>query len=106
MKTDAFHKFSINCALDSEIVATFCESFAAHVDLRKEKWFKFHQLIEENCEKPNIAKDETVIYNVDPVVLTAYIEKPHFPVRIKEHDKASTVVNKCNAKELKPSEQI
>ena len=37
---------------------------------------------------------------------TAYIEKPHFPVRIKEHDKVSTMVNKSNIREPRPSEQI
>ena len=42
MNTDAFHKFSTKYGLDSEIVASFCESFATHVDLPKEKWFKYH----------------------------------------------------------------
>ena len=42
METDAFHKFSTQCGLDSEIVASFCESFATHVDLPKEKWFKYY----------------------------------------------------------------
>ena len=37
MNTDAFQKFSTKYGLDSEIVASFCESFAAHVDLPKEK---------------------------------------------------------------------
>ena len=37
---------------------------------------------------------------------TAYIEKPPFPVRIKEHAKASTVVNKSNIRTPRPSEQI
>ena len=36
--TDAFHEFSTKYGLDSEIVASFCESFATHVDLPKEKW--------------------------------------------------------------------
>ena len=35
MDTDAFHEFSTKYGLDSEIVASFCESFAAHVDLPK-----------------------------------------------------------------------
>jgi hypothetical protein len=39
-------------------------------------------------------------------VPTAYIEKPPFPVRIKEHAKASTVVNKSNIRAPRPSEQI
>ena len=46
MDTDAFLEFSTKYGLDSEIVASFCESFATHVDLPKEKWFKFHPAIE------------------------------------------------------------
>jgi hypothetical protein len=106
METDAFHKFSAKYGLDSEIVATFCESFADHVDLPKEKCFKYHPPIKEEIKEPVIAKDETVIYNVDPVVPTAYIEKSPFPVRIKEHAKVSTVVRKSNIKAPKPPEQI
>ena len=32
MDTDAFQKFSTKYGLDSEIVASFCESFATHVE--------------------------------------------------------------------------
>ena len=42
MDTDAFCDFSTKYGLDSEIVASFCESFATHVDLPKEKWFKYN----------------------------------------------------------------
>ena len=42
----------------------------------------------------------------DPIVPTSYVEKPHFPVRIKDHAKASTVVNKSNIRTPKPSKQI
>ena len=42
MDTDAFRDFSTKSGLDSEIVASLCESFATHVDLPKEKWFKYH----------------------------------------------------------------
>ena len=52
MKTDVFHKFSTKYGLDSEIVATFCESFAAHVDLPKEKGFKYHPPIEVKLVEP------------------------------------------------------
>ena len=94
MNTDAFRKFSTKYGLDSEIVASFCESFATHVDLPKEKWFKYHPPIKEEIEESVEAKEETIICNVDPVVPTAYIGKPPFPVRMKEHAKASTVVTK------------
>ena len=45
MDTDAFHEFSTKCGLDSEIAASFCESFATHVDLPKDKWSKYHHPI-------------------------------------------------------------
>jgi hypothetical protein len=105
MDTDAFHKFSTKYGLDSEIVASFCESFATHVDLPKEKWFKYHPPIELK-EEPVSVKEETIVYHVDPVVHIAYIEKPPFPVRIKEHAKVSTMVNKSNIRTPRPSEQI
>ena len=106
MNTDAFQKFSTKYGLDSEIVASFCESFATHVDLPKEKWFKYHPPIKEEIKEPVISKDETIIYNVNPVVPTAYIEKAPFAVRIKEHAKVSTMVNKSYIRTPKPDEQI
>jgi len=82
MNTDAFQNFSTKYGHDSEIVASFCESFATHVDLPKEKWFKYHPPIKGEIKETVITKDETIIYNVDPVVPIAYIEKPPFPVRM------------------------
>ena len=41
-----------------------------------------------------------------PIVPTAYIENPPFPVRIKDHAKASTVVRKSSTRTTTPSEQI
>ena len=106
MNTNTFHKFSTKYGLDSEIIASFCESFASHVDLPKEKWFKYHPPIEEMIEEPVRVKKGITIYHVDPVLPTAYIEKPPFPARIKEHAKVSTVVNKSNIRTPRPSEQI
>ena len=106
MDTDAFQKFSTKYGLDSEIVASFCESFATHVDLPKEKWFKYHPPIKEEIKERVPAKKGTVLYNVDPVVSSAYIEKPPFPVRIKEHVKVSTMVNESYIRTPKPDEQI
>ena len=39
MNTDDVHKYNTKYGLVSEIVASFCESFAPHVDLPKEKWY-------------------------------------------------------------------
>ena len=56
MDTDVFHKFSTKYGLDSEIVASSYESFATHVDLPKEKWFKYHPPIEEIKEPVELKK--------------------------------------------------
>ena len=87
------------------IVAAFCESFAAHVDLPKEKWFKYHPPIEVKVAAPIKVEEKTITYN-DPIVPTAYVEKPPFPVRIKDHAKASTVVRKSNTMTYTPPEKI
>ena len=50
MDTDAFQKFSTKYGLDSEIVASFCESFATHVNLPKEKWFKYHPQLKKKLK--------------------------------------------------------
>ena len=105
MDTNIFHEFSTEYGLDSEIVASFCESFATHVDLPKEKWFKYRPPIKVKVVGPIKVEEKTITYN-DPVVPIAYVEKPPFPVRIKDHAKASTVVHKSNAKTPTPPEQI
>ena len=106
MNTNAFRGFSAKYGLDSEIVASFCESFATHVDLPKEKWFKYRQPVEQKIEEPVIIKNETIVCNVDPVVPTDYIEKPHFLVRMKEHAKVSTVVKKVILGHTNPKSKL
>ena len=90
MDTDAFCGFSAKYGLDCEIVASFYESFATRVDLPKDKWFKYNPPIEVKVVAPIKVEEKTITYNVDPVVPTAYIEKPPSPFRIKDHAKAST----------------
>ena len=105
MDTDAFREFSTKYGLNSEIVASFYESFATHVDLPKEKWFKYNPPIEVKVVAPIKVEEKTITYN-DPVVPTAYIEKPPFPVRIKDHAKALTVVRKSNTRTPTTPEKI
>ena len=88
--------FSVNLALNMDLT---------HVDLPKEKWFKYHPPIEVKVVEPIKVEENTITYN-DHVVPTAYVEKPPFPVRINNHAKASTVVNKSNIKTPKHPEQI
>ena len=105
MDTNAFREFSTKYGLDSEIVASFCESFAAHVHLPKEKWFKYNPPTEVKVVAPITVEENIITYN-DPIVPTTYVERPPFPVRIKDHAKASTVVRKSNTRTPTPPEQI
>ena len=105
MDTDAFCGFSSKYELDSEIVATFCETFSTHVDLPKEKWFKYNPPVEVKVVAPITVEEKTITYS-DPIVPTAYVEKPPFPVRIKDHAKALTVVYKSNTRTYTPPERI
>ena len=105
MGTNVFREFSTKDGLDSEIVASFCESFATHVDLPKEKWFKYNPPTEVKVVAPVTVEEKTITYN-DPIVPTYYVEKPPFPIRIKDHAKASTVVRKSNIKTYTPPEQV
>ena len=105
MDTDVFRKFSTKYGLDSEIVASFCESFATHVDLPKEKWFKYNPPIEVKVVAPIKVEEKTITYN-DPIVPTTYVEKPPFPVRIKVNAKVSTVVNKSKIRTHKPLSKL
>ena len=73
MDTDVFRKFSTKYGLDSDIVASFCESFATYVDLPKEKWFKYHPPIEVKVAAPIKVEEKTITYN-DLIVPTAYVD--------------------------------
>ena len=63
-------------------------------------------LVELKVVQPIKVEEETITYNDNPVVPTAYIEKPPFPVRIKDHAKASIVVRKSNTKTPTPPDKI
>ena len=78
MDTNAFRGFSAKYGLDSEIVATFCETFATHVDLPKEKWFKYHPRIEVKVVEPIKVEEKTITYN-HPIVLTITLRN-HLPL--------------------------
>ena len=65
--THVFCEFSTKYGLDSEILASFCEYFATHVDLPKEKWFKYHPPIEVKVDAPIKVEEKIVTYN-DPIV--------------------------------------
>ena len=66
MDTDAFREFSTKYGLDSEIVASFCESFSTHFDLPKEKQFKDNPPSEVKVVAPIKVEEKTISYN-DPI---------------------------------------
>ena len=105
MDTDAFRGFSTKYGLDSEIVASLYESFSTHVDLPKDKLFKYNPPTEVKVVAPITVEEKTITYT-DPIVPSTYIEKPPFPIRIKDHAKASIVVRKSNTRTYTPPEKI
>ena len=54
LKLVFFDELSTKYGLDFEIVVNLCKSFAAHVDLPKEKWFKYHEPIKDVCKEPTL----------------------------------------------------
>ncbi|KAK1669670.1 hypothetical protein QYE76_057829 [Lolium multiflorum] len=63
--------------------------------------------IQENTEGWENDKDrESVIETVDHVIPEAYIEKTHFPAKMKEYSVISSAVNKSEKKPIEPEEQI
>ena len=68
MDTDAFRGFSAKYGLDSEIVDSFCESFSTHVDLPKEKWFKYNPPIEVKVVAPITVKKRLL-----PIVILLFL---------------------------------
>ena len=105
VETNTSRDFSAKYGLDSEIVASLCESFAAHVDLPKEKWFKYHPPVESNIAKTNLVEEKVIAFS-DPVVPCAYTEKPPYPARIKDYSKAPTVIRRGYIRPLAPPEEI
>ena len=106
VETDVFIRLGAKYGLDSEIVASFCETFAAYVDLPKEKWFKFHPPIKEICEDPTIANTEILAYTVNPVVPTTYIEKPPFPLGLRNMLRLQLWFIKVILKHLNPLNKL
>ena len=56
--------------------------------------------------EPIKVEEKTITYNVDPIVPTAYIENPPFPVRIKGRAKASTMVRKSYTRTPTPLNKL
>ena len=97
--------FSAKYGLDSEIVASLCESFAAHIDLPKEKWFKYHPPLEVNVVKPTPVEEKVIAFS-DLAIPCAYTEKPPYPARIKDYSKAPTMIRRGYIRPLAPPEEI
>ena len=45
-------------------------------------------------------------YTVDPILPVVHFEKPPFPVRVREHSFATSIVNISNRKSNEPEDQI
>ena len=77
MDTDGFREFSTEYGLDSEIVASFCESFATHVDLPKQKWFKYHPPIKVKVLEPIKVKKKPLLIMLIMLFLLLILRNHH-----------------------------
>ena len=61
--------------------------------------------IEVKVVVPIKVEEKTITYNY-PIAPTTYVEKPPFPVRIKDHAKASTVFVRVMLEHLHPLRKL
>jgi hypothetical protein len=100
MGTDDFHNISAIYGLDSQILANFFKAFASYLDVPKKEWNKYHVPYKDtvNCVPARI----TEVCTVDRILPEPYIEKIHFPIKVKEHSMLTSVINKSTKKAIEP----
>ncbi|KAK1645532.1 hypothetical protein QYE76_063337 [Lolium multiflorum] len=104
MDTDKFRNMSATYGLDSQVVANLYKAFASHYELPKKNFDKYHEPYKDKIDSS--VNKCVVIETVDNVIPEAYIEKTHFPAKMKEYSVISSVVNKSEKKPKEPEEQI
>ena len=104
MNTDNFRNLYDMYGLDSQVIANCYKAFASYLDVPKESCNKYHLPYKDNTNSANIKNIE--VHTVDRILPEPYIEKPPFPVKIREHSIIASVVNKSAKKALEPAEQI
>ena len=104
METDSFRNFSATYGLDSQVIANCYKAFASYIDVPKESCNTYHLPYKDNINSANVKNIE--VHTVDRILPEPHIEKPPFPVKIKEHSILASVVNKSAKKALEPAEQI
>jgi hypothetical protein len=104
MGTDEFHNISVVYGLDSQILANYFKTFASYLDIPKKESNKYHAPYKDivNC----VPARNIEVCTVDRVLPETYIEKTHFPAKVKEHSMITSVINKSAKKAIEPDEQI
>ena len=78
MNTDVFQKFNTKYGLDSEIVASFCESFSTHVELPKEMWIRYQPPIKEEIKERYQLKKKLYSIMLIQLFLVLILRNPLF----------------------------
>jgi hypothetical protein len=63
-ETDVFHELSAKFGLPSKIVFNFLKSFAAHINVPKEKWVKYNDPLKDACKENIISNRELQVHTV------------------------------------------
>src|SRR3954466_12394365 len=103
MSTDDFHSISSIYGLDSQVLANCFKAFASYLDVPKKEWNKYHVPYKDSV---SCVPASLEVCTTDRVLPEPYIEKVHFPVKVKEHSMLAKVVNKSTRKAVEPDEQI
>ena len=105
-ETENFNKLSAKYGLDSQVIVELCKTFASHVSIPKVKWDKYHEPYKDNIKEKQFSGNEILVNTVDPILPVVHFEKPPFPVSVKEHSFANSIVNKSSKNVIKIEDQI
>ena len=106
LKLIFFNKIGAKYGLDSQVIVELCKTFASRVSIPKVKWDKYHEPYKDNIKEKQFSSNEILVNTVDPILPAVHFEKPPFPVRVKEHSFANSIVSKFSKKASGSKDQI
>jgi hypothetical protein len=104
MGTDDFHDVSTVYGIDSQILANYFKAFASYLDVPKKDWNKYHKPYKDTISCAPARTTE--VCTIDRILPELYLEKMHFPAKVKEHSTLVSVLKKSTKKVVEPDEQI
>src|SRR5215216_105461 len=104
MGTDDFCDISNEFGLDSQSIANCFKAFSSYIEIPKKEWNKYHAPYKDIVD--HVPARNTEVYTIDHILHEPYIEKIHFPAKVKEHSIIANMVSKSTKKAVEHDEQI